>query len=151
MGPDKFAAAILIAFGVDEAEYELGLTKIFFRPAKAQVLDEIMEKADGLNQDQLERVLAWLAKRRKLQLFGMLKISRFYDEKIRYNRAMERWARVGNVTCNLAFSLVRYLEAGRERIEERRRNAAATVIASYFKAYNTRMRVEKVRRRRRKQ
>ena len=71
MGPDKFAAAILIAFGVDETEYELGLTKIFFRPAKAQVLDEIMDQADDLSQDQMDRVLAWLAKRRKLQLFGV--------------------------------------------------------------------------------
>jgi len=145
MGPDKFAAAILIAFGVDETEYELGLTKIFFRPAKAQVLDEIMDQADDLSQDQMDRVLAWLAKRRKLQLFGMLKISRFYDEKIRYNRAMEKWNVVGNVSANLAFSLFRFLEVGRERIEERRRNAAATVISSYYKAFATKQKVAKLK------
>merc|ERR1719204_299653 len=140
MGPDKFAAAILIAFGVDESEYELGLTKIFFRPAKAAVLDEIMEQADNLSEEQYKRILDWLAETRATQLFGSLKVHHHFYKQIRYNRAMERWARVGNVTCNLAFSLVRYLEAGRERIEERRQNAAATVIASYFKAHNTRMR-----------
>jgi len=143
MGPDKFAAAILIAFGVNESEYELGLTKIFFRPAKAQVLDEIMEQADNLSQEQMDRVLAWLAKRRTLQLFGMLKISRFYDEKIRHNRAMEKWHHVGQVTCNVAMSLLRYLDVARERIEERRQNAAAVVISSYFKAYSIRNRIEK--------
>merc|ERR1719499_2092312 len=146
MGPDKFAAAILIAFGVDETEYELGLTKIFFRPAKAAVLDEIMEQADNLSQEQMDRVLSWLAKRRKLQLFGMLKISRFYDEKIRHNRAMEKWHHVGQVTCNLAMSLIRYLEVGRERIEERRQNAAAVVISSYWKAYAMRNAIEKRKR-----
>ena len=65
MHPDKFAAAILIAFGVNEEEYELGLTKIFFRPAKAAVLDEIMEQADNLTEEQYKRILEWLAESRK--------------------------------------------------------------------------------------
>merc|ERR1719323_1041873 len=40
-----FAEVILSAFGVDTSFYELGLTKIFFKPAKAAVLDTIMANA----------------------------------------------------------------------------------------------------------
>jgi len=135
MGPDKFAAAILVAFGVDESEYELGLTKIFFRPAKAAVLDEIMSQADDLSADQIQRVLDWLAERRRLQLFGMLKIARHYDEMIRNSRAMEKWTKVGTVGGAMASSLIRYLKAAREIIEERKRNNAATEIQAFWKAY----------------
>merc|ERR1719210_3228091 len=40
-----FAEAVLMAFDVDNSTYCLGLTKIFFKPAKAAVLDTIMKAA----------------------------------------------------------------------------------------------------------
>jgi len=135
MGPDRFAAAILVAFGVGEEFYELGLTKIFFKPKKAAILDEIMAQADDLTDEQNERVLNWLAERRKLQLFGMLKISSYYNNKVRDARALARWEFSGQTAGCVAFSLLRYLQAARENIEERNRNRAATVIASYWRAY----------------
>merc|ERR1719440_2128921 len=41
-----FSEAILMAFGVDSSTYCLGLTKIFFKPAKAAILDTIMASAE---------------------------------------------------------------------------------------------------------
>merc|ERR1719300_2183642 len=45
MGAATFTTSLLIAFDVAEEDYELGLTKIFFKPAKAAVLETIMSKA----------------------------------------------------------------------------------------------------------
>merc|ERR1719283_836274 len=46
LGQMGFAQAVLMAFGVDATTYELGLTKIFFKPAKAAVLETILASAD---------------------------------------------------------------------------------------------------------
>merc|ERR1719195_850849 len=52
-----FAEVVLSAFGVDTSFYELGLTKIFFKPAKAAVLDTIMESAGKpLTEEQNKQI-----------------------------------------------------------------------------------------------
>ena len=76
---NKFAAAVLIAFDVQTTDYELGLSKIFFKPAKADVLDEIMEKADELTSEQMARIINWLAIGRRKALFGCLKVFNYYS------------------------------------------------------------------------
>lgn len=80
--PNKFAAAVLIAFGVTKSDYELGLTKIFFKPAKAQILEEIMNQKEPLTDEQNQRILDWLAQSRIRQLFGVTKTIKFDLPKI---------------------------------------------------------------------
>eukprot|EP00494_Astrolonche_serrata_P029319 UN29586 len=143
MKPDKFAAAILIAFDVSEDEFELGLTKIFFRPAKAQILDEIMQSAQNLSDDQMKRIVKWLSKRRVRQLMGNLKVHMYFEKKIRDMRAQNRWRETGRIAGHCGNALFRYLDAAREIIEERRRNAAAMQIQAYYNSFIVRKKTTK--------
>merc|ERR1719412_1275952 len=58
LGMMGFAQAVLMAFGVNATTYELGLTKIFFKPAKAAVLDEIMASADKPMSAVLDEIMS---------------------------------------------------------------------------------------------
>merc|ERR1719220_1500343 len=66
-----FAEVILSAFGVDTNFYELGLTKIFFKPAKAAVLDTIMAQAGKpLSDEQNAKITKWVVQKRIKQMVG---------------------------------------------------------------------------------
>jgi len=71
MGPEAFSTALLIAFDVSEDDYELGLTKIFFKPAKAAVLDTIMSQAGKpLSAEQNDKITKWVVQKRIKQMVG---------------------------------------------------------------------------------
>jgi len=142
MPAEKFAAAILIAFGIDENEYELGLTKIFFKPAKAAIFDEIMAQADNLTEKQTIRVLAWLAKRRIGALLGSLKVNLFFATKIRDARARQRWLDTGRIVGHIGNGLIRYLKKAKDELEKKKLNGAAVQIQKYWVAYTERKQIK---------
>jgi len=147
--PNKFAAAVLIAFGVNTDEYELGLTKIFFKPAKAQILEDIMNQDEPLTEEQNQRILDWLAKARINQLFGSLKLYNYYGSQIRDMRAKVRWEKTASVVGALGTSLVRFLHHARAQLEARKNKNAAIAIQSYFRAYMDRQAIQKKLKKRR--
>jgi myosin heavy subunit len=147
--PNKFAAAVLIAFGVDTDEYELGLTKIFFKPAKAQILEDIMNQDEPLTEEQNQRILDWLAKARINELFGALKLYNYYGSQVRDMRAKVRWEKTSSVVGALGTSLVRFLHHARAQLEARKNKNAAIAIQSYFRAYMDRQAIQKKLKKRR--
>merc|ERR1712130_613543 len=65
MKPEAFSTSLLIAFDVKEEDYELGLTKIFFKPSKAAVLDTIMSQAGKpLSTEQNDKITKWIVSKR---------------------------------------------------------------------------------------
>ena len=61
MKPVKFSSALLAAFDVSDADYELGLTRIFFKPNKAAVLDTIMAHAGkNLSAEQNAKITTFM-------------------------------------------------------------------------------------------
>merc|ERR1719145_537485 len=75
LGMMGFAQAVLMAFGVDGTTYELGLTKIFFKPAKAAVLDEIMASADKpMTPEQDAMIIKFVQEKRTKQMIGVCKV-----------------------------------------------------------------------------
>merc|ERR1719450_1070445 len=147
--PNKFAAAVLIAFGVNREEYELGLTKIFFKPAKAQILEEIMNQEEPLTEEQNQRILDWLAQGRIKQLMGALKVYNYYGVQVKDMRAKVRWQKSSVVMGALGTSLVRFLKHARLQLNARKNKEAATTIQQYFRAYTERMSVQKKLKKRR--
>merc|ERR1719420_2678086 len=64
-----FAEAVLMAFNVDNTTYCLCLTKIFFKPAKAAVLDTIMKAAgQPLNAEQNALITKFVQTKRMKQV-----------------------------------------------------------------------------------
>ena len=73
-GPELFTRAIIAGFGVNEDEYELGLTKIFFKPNKAFIVEQIMStsnKDKSLSKEQDLRITRWIIMRRIQQIIGV--------------------------------------------------------------------------------
>eukprot|EP00494_Astrolonche_serrata_P034436 UN34705 len=134
MPTNKFAAAILIAFDVSQKFFELGLTQIFFKPAKAQVLDDIMQKADKLSDEQIQRVLSWLAQDRVRQLMGSLKTYVHYSNLVRDNRAKEKWNKVGRLAGLVEKGLMNWLHHAKRHLKQRKENEALIRITAFHAA-----------------
>merc|ERR1719334_210036 len=90
LGQMGFAEAVLMAFGVDRTTYELGLTKIFFKPAKAAILDTIMASAGKpLSAEQNALITAFVQQKRMKQVVGACKVFLKLSLRTRFKRARE--------------------------------------------------------------
>merc|ERR1712048_1035078 len=99
---DAFSTSLLIAFDVDEKDYELGLTKIFFKPAKAAVLDTIMSKAgEPLTKEQNDKITRFIVGKRINQLLGTVRSFVKWRRDVRMARAKEMWSFSGRTVSIL--------------------------------------------------
>merc|ERR1719397_743982 len=135
LGSSAFAEAILIAWEVTKADFELGLTKIFFKPAKAAILDEIMDQAGKpLTKKQNDRITNWVVGKRVRQLVGSFKAMCRVVLLVKNLRAQENWNEWGRMISYVAITWVRNLRRARKNILTRKRREAATTIQSYWRA-----------------
>eukprot|EP01084_Bolivina_argentea_P300715 518608_1 len=120
MGPEAFSIALLIAFDVCENDYELGLTKIFFRPSKAMVLDTIMSNAGKpLSKEQNDKIAVWVVEKRIKQMTGLCRTFLELSKRIRLVRADQRWRYSGRVASLLSSTVVKHLKMARQAIKQR--------------------------------
>merc|ERR1719245_2373172 len=120
-----------MAFGVDETTYELGLTKIFFKPAKAAVLDEIMASADKpMSAEQNEMIVKFVQQKRTKQVVGAVKVFLKLSLRIRFKRARENLAKWGRVLGMVAMSVHRHADYAKNILKIK----AAQQIQAYFRA-----------------
>jgi len=144
LGSSAFAEAILIAWQVTKADFELGLTKIFFKPAKAAILDEIMDQAGKpLTKMQNDRITKWVVGKRVRQFVGSIKAMCRVVLLVKNLRAQENWNQWGRMISYVALTWVRNLRTARSNILKRKRREAATVIQSYWKASSEIVKVRK--------
>jgi len=144
LGSSAFSEAILIAWQVTKADFELGLTKIFFKPAKAAILDEIMDQAGKpLTKTQNDRITNWVVGKRIRQFNGSIKAMCRVVLLVKNLRARENWNRWGRMISYVALTWVRNLRTARANILERKRREAATVIQSFWRASSKIVKVRK--------
>merc|ERR1712228_1074720 len=140
MGPEAFSTALLIAFDVSENDYELGLTKIFFKPAKAAVLDTIMAQAGKpLSHEQNEKITKWVVQKRIKQMVGTCRSFLELRKRVRLTRAEARWRNCGRVAALLGGTVCVHLEIARRQIIERKRLHAAMTMQSFFRGAHVRI------------
>ena len=73
-GVELFCHALLFGFGVDSEDYELGLTKIFFKPNKGNILDDIMNESGKPLRKEIDlRITRWVIDKRINQIIGICK------------------------------------------------------------------------------
>merc|ERR1719510_934829 len=131
LGQMGFAQAVLMAFGVDATTYELGLTKIFFKPAKAAVLDEIMASADKpMSEEQDAMILKFVQEKRTKQVIGTCKVFLKLSLRIRFKRARENLAKWGRVLGMTSRTIVRHADYAKNAMKIK----AAQQIQSFFRA-----------------
>merc|ERR1719384_2823940 len=126
-----FAQAVLMAFGVDATTYELGLTKIFFKPAKAAVLDEIMANADKpMTAEQNAMIVKFVQEKRMKQIIGTCKIFLKLSLRIRFKRATENLAKWGRVLGMVSRTVVRHADYAKNAMKIK----AAQTIQALFRS-----------------
>merc|ERR1719412_1911447 len=131
LGMMGFAQAVLMAFGVDETTYELGLTKIFFKPAKAAILDEIMASADKpLSAEQNAMILKFVQEKRTKQMVGVCKVFLKLSLRIRFKRARENLAKWGRVLGMASRTIVRHADYAKNAMKIK----AAQQIQAFFRS-----------------
>merc|ERR1719461_1710722 len=127
LGQMGFAQAVLMAFGVDQTTYELGLTKIFFKPAKAAVLDEIMANADKpMTAEQNAMIVKFVQEKRMKQIIGTCKVFLKLSLRIRFKRAAENLAKWGRVLGMVSRTVVRHADYAKNAMKIK---AAQTIQA----------------------
>merc|ERR1719336_2152064 len=126
-----FAQAVLMAFGVDATTYELGLTKIFFKPAKAAVLDTIMASADKpMSAEQNEMIKKFVQDKRTKQIIGACKVFLKLSLRIRFKRARENMAKWGRILGMVSRTVVRHADYAKNAMKIK----AAQQIQSFFRS-----------------
>merc|ERR1712228_463558 len=106
MGPEAFSTVLLIAFDVSETDYELGLTKIFFKPSKAAVLDTIMSQAGKpLSQEQNDKITKYIVQKRINQMIGVCKSFLKLRKRLLLAR---KFKGKGAVILNMGLTIVNY-------------------------------------------
>merc|ERR1719499_2870649 len=131
LGMMGFAQAVLMAFGVDATTYELGLTKIFFKPAKAAILDEIMASADKpMSAEQNALIMQFVQEKRTKQIIGTCKVFLKLSLRIRFKRAKENLAKWGRVLGMVSRTIVRHADHAKNAMKIK----AAQTIQAYQRA-----------------
>merc|ERR1719336_2529283 len=126
-----FAQAVLMAFGVDATTYELGLTKIFFKPAKAAVLDEIMASADKpMTEEQNTMIVKFVQEKRTKQMIGVCKVFLKLSLRIRFKRARENMAKWGRVLGMVSRTIFRHADYAKNAMKIK----AAQQIQAFFRS-----------------
>uniref|UniRef100_A0A7S2JLY7 Myosin motor domain-containing protein n=1 Tax=Cyanoptyche gloeocystis TaxID=77922 RepID=A0A7S2JLY7_9EUKA len=62
--PSDFCGGLLEALDFSKKDFQLGLTKVFFKAGKLAFLDEITGGASNMASDMVEKVKRWLCKKR---------------------------------------------------------------------------------------
>ena len=146
MNPEAFSTSLLIAFDVNANDYELGLTKIFFKPSKAAILDTIMSQAGKpLSAEQNEKITKYIVGKRCRQLIGTLKAGMMMIKMIRMKRAAKQWQEKGRVAALLGGTVMKHLFMARKQIKERKEKEAAVMMQTYFRSmYERRHYISKI-------
>merc|ERR1719317_439394 len=119
LGMMGFAEVVLAAFDVDKSWYELGLTKIFFRPAKAACLETIMANAGRpLSNAQNAKIEAYVKQKRMKQLVGTLKVYLKLAFRIRAREAEKTLSKIGRVLGYMGMGLLSHLEIAQGQYRE---------------------------------
>jgi len=114
-----FSEVVLAAFDVDKSWYELGLTKIFFRPAKAACLDTIMANAGRpLSEVQNAKIEQYVKEKRMKQLVGTLKVYLKLAFRIRAREAQKTLSKVGRLLGYMGTGLLSHLEIAEGQYRE---------------------------------
>jgi len=114
-----FAEVVLAAFDVDKSWYELGLTKIFFKPAKAACLETIMANAGRpLSNAQNQKIEQYVKEKRMKQLVGTLKVYLKLAFRIRAREAEKTLSKVGRVLGYIGMGLLSHLEIAENQYKE---------------------------------
>jgi myosin heavy subunit len=95
--PMTFCEAVLVALDLNGGkDFQMGLTKVFFRAGKLQFLDDLTSNSQATINGIVGKVKSWLARKRfKAAIFGVVSLGRLFQrvQRIRKVHVVRRVAR----------------------------------------------------------
>jgi myosin heavy subunit len=104
-----FAEALFMAFGMDTKDYQLGLTKVFFRPGKQEFLENILGQNDTLSQDIIDKIRSLMVRKRiarmRAGILLLVRLQLWVNKKRAKDRLLANAAKVVFIAESLATPL----------------------------------------------
>ncbi len=99
-----FTEAVFVAFGLDAKDYQLGLTKVFFRPGKQEFLETVLGQNPQLTQDMVNKIRSLMVRRRLRRVkYAVLQLVRF-QTWINKARAFRRISDMASVVLMISLA-----------------------------------------------
>ncbi len=87
-----------MAFGLGRSQYQLGLTKVFFRPGKQEFLDSIFRRSQEKLTPELERsIRQWMIRRRNQRAVWTVRVFVHWKRRLEHIRNAHNFRRVGRL------------------------------------------------------
>jgi myosin heavy subunit len=122
----EFVEAVFLVFGFSHHDYQLGFTKVFFKPGKQTLLDQVFGKDAVMPDDFESKIRHMIQRKRWLRVFsGVLMCVRVQRCVVRM-RANKRLAALGAQFAILSGALM-------ARVKQARKNTALHVLQGFMK------------------
>jgi myosin heavy subunit len=126
----NFCEAILNVFGLSSSQYQLGLTKVFFRPGQQEFLDSIFRRSDDpLTPEMDKKIRQWLVRRRNQRAVWAVRTFVAFRKRQKHIRAAHQFRHA----VRLALIYMRTLRAGLYRY--RRMGQARKFAVNYIQRW----------------
>ena len=103
--PPQFCEALLFALDLDRDDFQLGLTKVFFRSGKMAFLDRLTASDESMADDIVLKVRRWLARKRMRRVqYTALSSYRLW-RRVCQRRALERLSAVATTVYALSSNI----------------------------------------------
>jgi myosin VI len=97
-----FTEAVFLAFGMHEDDYQLGLTKVFFKPGKQEFLEDVLGDNPELTPEMIKKVMSLMVMKRWRRVrAGILLLVRL-DRWVRKARVLKRLTSVAATVCAIS-------------------------------------------------
>jgi len=124
-----YCEAVLVAFGCEREEYQLGLNKVFFKAGKREFLEDIFKRSDKPLSPEMEaKIRHWLVKKRIVRAKGIIRSYLYINERLKHIRAFRNFRAA-------VFRGMIYLQTfGRMMLRVRKRQAAKKNAITFLQA-----------------
>jgi len=129
LDPQSFCEALLMAIDVPRRDFQLGITRVFFRAGRLALLDELRGGDwQELAKDIAIKVQKWLARKRLMRAFRGVFAAVKFQNRINKMRAFKQIRMAAGVMRLIAVSIIR-------RVKKMRRLSAAITIQTAARRY----------------
>ncbi len=115
--------------GLPRDQFELGLTKVFFRPGQAEFLEDLLNSKDDLSSQTINLIKLFLLHKRFQRVKSTIFVHILFARKLRQNRAIKKWSQL--LTTAKAVNKLVYRPLKRIRTRN-----AISIIQSFIRANN---------------
>lgn len=110
-----FSQAVLALFDLQRSEYQLGLTKVFFKAGRRALLENVMNRDSKLSPEDMDILMNFLMKKRWQRALATIKATVVFQKCIKRIRAIHRLFKATQVIKVIQKSIFSLLHRVRRR------------------------------------